>query len=71
MRRRLRALRRPRIVVPWRLVLTTAGLLVALALVVAGVALVYAPAGLIAGGLGLFAVLTFDRSKAGRLTWPR
>lgn len=55
----------------WRRLLTIAGLIASLGLVVTGIALIYAPAGLIAGGLGLFALLTFDLAKAGRLTWPR
>ena len=61
---RLRAIR-------WRRLLTFAALAAAFGLVVAGVALIYAPAGLIAGGLGLFALLTFRPENAGRLTWPK
>ena len=57
--------------VHWRRLLTIAGLFMALALVVWGIALIYAPVGLIAGGVGLFALLTFDLAKVGRLTWPR
>jgi hypothetical protein len=57
--------------IPWRRLLTIAGLIASFGLVVTGITLIYAPAGLIAGGLGLFALLTFDLAKAGRLTWPR
>ena len=36
-----------------------------------GLALIYPPAALIGIGLALFGVLTFDRDRASRLTWPR
>lgn len=71
MRARLVLLRRRILAASWRRLLTIAGLLGSVVLVVAGIALIYAPAGLIAGGLGLFALLTFDLAKVGRLTWPR
>ena len=51
--------------------MTIAGLMAVVALFVAGIALIYPPAGLIAGSLGLLALLTFDIDKVGRLTWPR
>jgi hypothetical protein len=57
--------------VRWRRLLTITGLLASVALVVAGIYLIYAPAGLIASGFGLLALLTFDLAKVGRLTWPR
>jgi len=69
--RLLGAIRRRLLAAPWRRLVTVAGLLAALVLVVAGIAQIYAPAGLIAAGLGLFALLTFDLAKAGRLTWPK
>jgi hypothetical protein len=40
-------------------------------LVVAGIALIYPPAGVIAAGLALFGILTFNPSAARRLIWPR
>jgi hypothetical protein len=46
-------------------------LVVSLALIVGGIALIYPPAGLIAAGLALLAGLTFDPAAARRLTWPR
>lgn len=51
--------------------LTLAVALAGLVLIVAGIALIYLPAGLIAAGLALIAGLTFDPSRARRLTWPR
>jgi hypothetical protein len=42
-----------------------------ISLVVVGVALVFAPAGLVIAGLALLALVTFDPARAGRLTWPR
>jgi hypothetical protein len=54
-----------------RLLVTLLVALGGLALVVAGIALIYPPAGLIATGLALFAGLTFDPSAVRRLTWPR
>lgn len=54
----------------WRAA-TWAVLLGGLALVVAGIALIYAPAGLIAGGIAVIGVATFDPSYARKLTWPR
>jgi hypothetical protein len=53
-----------------KLVLLMAVLL-ALGLVVAGVALIYAPAGLVVAGILLMAVVTFDPGSARRITWPR
>lgn len=46
-------------------------LVVALLLIIAGIALVYPPAAFIAAGIAVLAAVTFDPSKAGRLTWPR
>jgi hypothetical protein len=45
--------------------------LVGLLCVVAGVALIYPPAGLVVAGLAILASLTFDPAAARRLTWPR
>jgi hypothetical protein len=42
-----------------------------LGLIVAGIALIFVPAGLIATGLALFAALTFDPASVRKLTWPR
>lgn len=41
------------------------------ACVITGVALVFAPAAFIVAGAGVFALLTFDPDRAGRMTWPR
>jgi hypothetical protein len=62
--RRIRAVR-------WRQLVTIAGLVASLVLVVSGITDIYAPAGKIAGGIGLLALLMFDLAKVGRLTWPR
>ena len=69
--RHLRTLRGRIVGAPWRRLVTIAGLMAVVALFVAGIALIYPPAGLIAGSLGLLALLTFDIDKVGRLTWPR
>jgi hypothetical protein len=45
--------------------------LAGLVFVVAGIALMYLPAGMIATGVAILAVATFDPGKAGRITWPR
>jgi hypothetical protein len=42
-----------------------------LSLIVAGIALIYLPAGFIATGLALFAGLMFDPAAVRKLTWPR
>lgn len=46
-------------------------LIVALALIITGIALIYLPAAFIATGLAVLAAATFDPTRAGRLTWPR
>ncbi|MCC6619481.1 MAG: hypothetical protein IT341_10645 [Chloroflexi bacterium] len=46
-------------------------LVAALALIIAGIALIYPPAAFIASGLAILAAVTFDPNRAGRLTWPR
>lgn len=52
--------------------LTVYGLLLtAVACIVGGLALIYLPAGLIGAGLAILGLLTFDTTRAGRLTWPR
>jgi len=51
--------------------LAIVALVIALLLVIAGIALIYVPAALIASGLALLAAVTFDPTRAGRLTWPR
>lgn len=40
-------------------------------LVVAGLGLAYPPAGVVAAGVALLALTTFDPDAAGRLSWPR
>jgi hypothetical protein len=55
----------------WRPLLTAALGFLAVGLVVAGIFLIYPPAALIAGGVAIFAFLTFDTTAARRLTWPR
>jgi hypothetical protein len=54
-----------------RLALTIAAFCLALALIVIGIGLVFVPAGMVAAGLALLAMLTFDPAKVGRVTWPR
>lgn len=61
----------PRRRLNWRWVLTVAVTLAALGCIVAGIALIYPPAGLIATGVALIAALTFDPSAARKVTWPR
>ena len=68
---RPRRIARIRARVPWRRVLVVALVLTGLGCVVAGVALIYPPAGLIATGIALFAALTFDPAAARKVTWPR
>lgn len=46
-------------------------LITAMALIIAGVAMISVPAAFIASGLAILAAVTFDPSRAGRLTWPR
>ena len=41
------------------------------ALVIVGLALIYVPAAIVAAGIALFAIVTFDPERASRLTWPR
>lgn len=36
-----------------------------------GAALIYPPAAFILAGIGILGALTFDPTRAGRLTWPR
>lgn len=57
--------------VPRRLLATVASAFVALALIVVGIALIYPPAGMVAAGVALLALLTFNPNKVGRVTWPR
>ena len=42
-----------------------------LLLIVTGIALIYLPAALIAGGIAGLALITFDPARARRMTWPR
>lgn len=52
----------------------TAALAMAVAgvlLVVLGIFLFYAPAGIVAAGLALLGAVTFDPESARRLRWPR
>lgn len=46
-------------------------LVTALALIVAGIAMLSIPLAFISSGLALLGVVTFDPTRAGRLTWPR
>lgn len=39
--------------------------------IILGIALIYPPAAVIAVGVALLALLTFDPDAARRLTWPR
>jgi hypothetical protein len=41
------------------------------AMIVVGLALIFPPAGLVAAGALVVAVVTFDPERASRLTWPR
>jgi hypothetical protein len=50
---------------------TVALFVVALLCIVGGLALLSPPVGLVAAGVTLLALLTFDPAKARRLTWPR
>jgi hypothetical protein len=45
--------------------------LLAVGLIVAGIAMIFAPAGYIAAGLALLAILTFNPATVRKLTWPR
>lgn len=45
--------------------------LAGIGLVLVGIALIFLPAALIAGGLSIFFILTFDPTQARRITWPR
>lgn len=54
-----------------RALVTMALAIIAVALVVFGLSLIYPPAGFIAAGLAVLAILTFNPTAAGRLTWPR
>lgn len=45
--------------------------ILAMVLIVGGIFLIYPPAGMVAAGLALLGLLTFDPSHARRLTWPR
>lgn len=54
-----------------RRILVRLMILAGAACVLIGVALVFVPAAWIVAGLGVFALLTFDPDRAGRLTWPR
>lgn len=45
--------------------------LAAVALIVAGISMIFLPAGLIASGLALFGILTFNPATVRKLTWPR
>jgi hypothetical protein len=44
---------------------------VAMVLIVGGIGLVFVPAGMVAAGVAMFALLTFDPANARKLTWPR
>jgi hypothetical protein len=45
--------------------------LAAVALIVAGIAMIFLPAGFIAGGIALLGILTFNPATVRKLTWPR
>lgn len=62
---------RARLQLPWRGLLSLSIAVAGLACIVAGIAWIYPPAGLIATGLALFLALTFDPSSARKVTWPR
>lgn len=62
---------RARLAAAWPRLAVLAVIVAAFALVVAGIAFIYPPLGLISGGVALLAILTFDPTKAGKLTWPR
>jgi hypothetical protein len=40
-------------------------------LIVVGLALIYVPAAIVAAGIALFGLVTFDPERVSRLTWPR
>lgn len=54
-----------------RRAVSLAVLVAGLTLIVGGIALISLPLGMIAAGVALIGVLTFDPVKAGRVTWPR
>lgn len=54
-----------------RQLLALAVAVLAMVLIVAGIALIFPPAALIAAGVALIGLLTFDPTHARRLTWPR
>lgn len=52
------------------LLMTVIGL-IAVALIIRGIAMIFEPAGWIAAGLALLAILTFNPVTVRKLTWPR
>jgi hypothetical protein len=45
--------------------------LLAVGSIVAGIAMIFVPAGFIAGGLALLGILTFNPATVRKITWPR